>query len=148
MTLFVHPPDVRFTCSRCGDCCRTWDVMVSSRERKALEGVDWEGRADDLAGVKPTVGVKAPGMEGQRRLRRRDDGACIFLGEESQCRLHEHFGEEAKPLMCRLYPFGFYPMGDRVAVDVAFSCRAVSESSFTMRSLSSRWSLECAMQSG
>lgn len=127
MALFVHPPDVRFTCSRCGDCCRTWDVMISPRERKALEGVDWSERADDLVDLKPTVGIKVPGMTGQRRLRRRDDGSCIYLGEQNQCRLHEHFGDEAKPLMCRLYPFGFYPIGDRVAVDVAFSCRAVAE---------------------
>ena len=31
--------------------------------------------------------------------------------------------------MCRLYPFGFYAMGERTAVDVSFSCRSVSEGS-------------------
>jgi hypothetical protein len=31
-----------------------------------------------------------------------------------------------KPLLCRLYPFGFAPIGERVGVDVSFFCRAVS----------------------
>lgn len=119
--------DVRFTCSRCGDCCRTWNVMLGPGERESLEALDWQGREDDLVGLAPAVRVKQAGAVPRRRLRRRPDGSCVYLGEDDQCRIHEHFGAEKKPLLCRLYPFGFYPIGDRVGVDVSFSCRAVSE---------------------
>ncbi len=49
------------------------------------------------------------------------------LGAENQCRIHQHFGEAAKPLLCRLYPFSFYAMGERTSVDVSFYCRSVSQ---------------------
>lgn len=124
---YAFAEDVRFTCSRCGDCCRTWNVMLGPGERQRLEALDWAGRADDLVGLRPAVRVRQPGAEERERLRRRDDGACVYLGAESQCLVHEHFGAAAKPLLCRLYPFGFYPMDDRVSVDVSFACRAVSE---------------------
>lgn len=60
----------------------------------------------------------------------------MFLGDENQCRIHEHFGSDAKPLMCRLFPFGFFPVSDRIAVDVSFACRSVSEG--TGRALQAR----------
>lgn len=64
-----------------------------------------------------------------RRLARGGDGACVYLSSDSLCRLHQHFGAEAKPLMCRLYPFGFSPVGDRLAVDASFACRAIGQGS-------------------
>lgn len=124
---FEFAADVRFTCSRCGDCCRTWNVVLGPGERERLAALDWTGRAEDLVGAQPAVRVKQPGAAARHRLRRRPDGACVYLGAENQCRIHEHFGGEQKPLLCRLYPFGFYPLGERVAVDVSFACRAVSE---------------------
>lgn len=124
---FTAPEGVRFTCSRCGDCCRTWSVMLGPGEKQAIEALDWSGHEEDLADVQAAVRVSLPGMPARHRLARQADGSCIFLGRENQCRIHEHFGAEAKPLMCRLYPFGFYPLGEHVAVDCSFSCRAVSE---------------------
>ena len=78
-------------------------------------------------GVRPAARVTVAGLEGCHQLSTRPDGACIYLGPGNQCRIHQHFGPEAKPLMCRLYPFGFYAMGDRTAVDVSFFCRSVSQ---------------------
>jgi lysine-N-methylase len=122
----VYPKEVHFTCSRCGDCCRGWHVMLGPGEAERLSALDWSGVAPDLTGVSP--GAPVPGEPRSRRLAlaRRPDGACIYLGSKNQCRVHETFGEAAKPLLCRLYPFGFLAVGDRVAVDVSFACRAVS----------------------
>ncbi len=123
-TRFAYPEDLRFECSRCGDCCREWQVMLGPGEREHLRSLDWQGRADDL------VALEAVTADGDRAiLARHDDGACVFLGAANQCRIHEHFGADAKPLMCRLFPFGFLPVGDRLAVDVSFACRSVSEGS-------------------
>jgi lysine-N-methylase len=128
MTLeFVTPPGVRFTCTQCGDCCRTWNVPLQPAERERIQRLDWTGREPDLVDASVSVSTQGPGGAPAIRLHRRDDGSCVFLGARNQCRIHEHFGADAKPLACRLYPFGFKAIGSRVAVDVAFSCRAVSE---------------------
>ncbi len=123
---FDYPSDLRFTCSGCGDCCVNTNILLTPEEAESLASLDWRGRADDLVGVSP--GVSATGSSGGsgRRLKKREDGACIYLGSDRQCRIHEHFGAERKPLMCRMYPFHFYPLKERIAVDCAFSCRAVS----------------------
>ena len=116
----AYPENVCFSCTECGDCCRSWNVPLGSGELERLSTLDWTDRASDLVGVSPTsdagLGADAPAP----RLARRSDGACVYLGAENQCRLHEHFGKEAKPLMCRLYPFSFYPMSAQTAVDVSF----------------------------
>lgn len=119
---FAYPEKLAFECTRCGDCCRSWQVMLGPGEPERLRALDWLGRADDLADASVVA------HEGNRSiLARREDGACVFLGDKNQCRIHEHFGGDAKPLMCRLFPFGFLSTGDRIAVDVSFACRSVSE---------------------
>ncbi len=122
---FAYPQKLAFECTRCGDCCRGWQVMLGPGEPERLQSLDWHGHADDLVDV--SVVVRHDQKGNRSILARRDGGACVFLGEENQCRVHEHFGSDAKPLMCRLFPFGFFPVGDRVAVDVSFACRSVSE---------------------
>jgi lysine-N-methylase len=77
-------------------------------------------------GISPGAPLAGEPRSGRLALARRPDGACVYLGSKNQCRIHEKFGEAAKPLLCRLYPFGFLAVGDRVAVDVSFACRAVS----------------------
>ena len=122
-----YPKGVCFSCTECGDCCRSSDLLLGPGEHERLSALDWSGKVDDLVGAAPVAPDAVAGLEGRHRLARRPDGACLYLGDANQCVIHEHFGESAKPLMCRLYPFSFYPMGDRVAVDVSFACRSVSE---------------------
>ncbi|MCP4663826.1 MAG: YkgJ family cysteine cluster protein [bacterium] len=124
---FEYPRDVRYSCIQCGDGCRTWSVMLGPGERESIAALDWEGREEELMGIRPAVRVKVPGTAERFRLARREDGSCVYLGSDNLCRIHQHFGPEAKPLMCRLYPFGFYPVGDRIAVDCSFTCRALSQ---------------------
>lgn len=96
--------------------------MLGPGETERLEELDWRGLVDELVGAQ-----FAARAGGRAVLARRPDGACIFLGAQDQCRIHEHFGGDQKPLMCRMFPFGFLPVGDQVAVDVSFACRSVSE---------------------
>ena len=122
---FEYPEAVRFTCQRCGDCCRGWNVPVTPGERERLESLDWHGRHEALVDRSPAVRVRGPNRV-LERLARRDDDACIYLGDDDECLLHAHFGAEAKPVACSMYPFSFRAIGDRVMVDAAFSCRSVS----------------------
>jgi Fe-S-cluster containining protein len=126
---FEHPPELAFTCTRCGDCCRSGNIMLGPGEEQQLRALDWSGREADLEKTETVVSTPLPGGRRVLRLARRDDGCCVYLGADQRCRIHSHFGGERKPLMCRLYPFGFYPVGGRVTVDCAFSCRSISEGS-------------------
>jgi lysine-N-methylase len=100
--------------------------MLGPGEAERLEALDWSGIAPELAGTATVTPAPDGPRTGRLALARRPDGACVYLGAQNQCRIHESFGEAAKPLLCRLYPFGFLAVGDRVAVDVSFACRAVS----------------------
>lgn len=122
---FEVPENLRFTCSRCGDCCRHYDILLGPGEEKRLAGLDWPDKAPELAGRRPFTDVAGLGGK-KRRLTRKEDGSCAYLGAGNQCLIHEHFGGEIKPLICRLYPFAFYPVGSRIGVDVAFACQAIS----------------------
>lgn len=125
MTIEV-PPGVHYTCTQCGDCCRRFSILLGPGERERIEGLDWTGKRPELVGAHVTERIKEPGFEGRYRLVWREGSTCIFLGERNQCMIHEHFGEETKPLICRLYPFAFISLGKRVCLDVSFACRAVS----------------------
>ncbi len=59
------------------------------------------------------------------RLAHQPDGACVFLDERGLCRIHGKFGEPAKPLACRIYPYAFHPAGGQVTVSLRFSCPSV-----------------------
>lgn len=61
-------------------------------------------------------------------LAHHDDGACVFLSPEGRCRIHERFGEQAKPLACRLYPFLLVPAGSTWRVGIRFACPTVAAS--------------------
>ncbi len=100
--------------------------MLRPGEEERLRSLDWRGREADLETAVTVVSTPLPGGREVRRLARRRDGACIYLGDDNLCRIQNHFGGDAKPLMCRLYPFGFYPVADRVAVDCSFACRSIS----------------------
>jgi lysine-N-methylase len=70
--------------------------------------------------------IRAKGHKGRKwRLAQRDDGACVFLNEQGLCRIHAKFGEAAKPIACRIYPYAFHPAGRKIAVGLRFSCPSV-----------------------
>lgn len=59
------------------------------------------------------------------RLAHGSDGGCVFLGDDGLCRIHAKFGEAAKPLACRIYPYALHPAGKKVTVSLRFSCPSV-----------------------
>lgn len=121
------PEGVTYGCTMCGDCCRSYHILVTDEERRRIEALDFRGKVDRLADAPRTKKSREPGSAKFHALDRVPGGACVFLGERNQCLIHEHFGEDAKPLTCRLYPYSFYPLGSKVGVNVAFSCKSVSE---------------------
>ncbi len=112
-----------YDCHCTGDCCRGYfRVQVTEEEKQRILAQGWSDRPG-FAGL-PLF----RGRPGQEVLAHRDDGACTFLNAEGLCSIHAEFGEAAKPLACRMYPFVLVPAGDEVRVDVRFDCPSAAAS--------------------
>jgi lysine-N-methylase len=106
-----------WSCHGCTDCCRGGLLItLSPVEKQRIEQQKWTA-AD---GVEPDSMIAAEG-DGFR-LGHRRDGACVFLDPAGRCRIHAKFGEDAKPLACRIYPLVIHPAGNKLAVGLRFSC--------------------------
>ena len=118
----VRPPAFqRYSCHSCGQCCRgLFTIRVTPEEQARIEAQGWADRPelDGLPLFRQVGGATA--------LTHRADGACVFLDDDNHCRIHAEFGEETKPLPCRLYPFVFVPDGLKVRVDLRFDCPSVA----------------------
>jgi len=110
-----------WSCHNCGGCCRQHQIEITAEERQRILDQKWEG-SDWLAAGQPLL--RETGSWGRRRyfLAHQPDGACAFLDEKGLCRIHAKFGEAAKPLACRIYPYAFHPAGKRITVSLRFSC--------------------------
>jgi Fe-S-cluster containining protein len=84
----VFPDSVAFQCMNCGACCRVQPPDVSAAEQKEIKA---KGFVDFL---------EKPDETGVRWIRRRKDGSCFFLGEDSECKIYG-----VRPSVCRLEPF-------------------------------------------
>ena len=114
-------PDAHFSCQTCSNCCRNWHVELSAAEIERLKSFVWPA-GDPLAGIPFQFR-----HGGRTYLKHADDHACVFLNRGNKlCRIHEQFGEEAKPLGCQLYPFQITPtfVGD-ATVTGRYDCPAV-----------------------
>lgn len=116
------PPSYQnYACQGCGRCCRgRFHIMVSAEDRDRILAQGWEGDPTLPSGP---LFTPAGGMLFQ--LAHREDGSCAFLNEQGLCRIHAKFGEPAKPLACRVYPFKLIPTGEKVRVDLRCDCPAI-----------------------
>lgn len=80
-----------YRCARCSRCCPRYRIQVNPYEILRLAR---------LLGVSTTGFVRTHLADGPY-LRRRPDGACLFLQKGTGCSVHA-----ARPLVCRLYPLG------------------------------------------
>jgi lysine-N-methylase len=113
------PPSAfqRYDCAGCGECCRgRFAIGVTPEEQARITAQGW---GDDPALAGKTLFLP----HGDRYVTAYDaQGACVFLDERGLCRIHAKFGEPAKPLACRVYPFRFIPSGTQVRVGIRFDC--------------------------
>ena len=112
-------PDQRWDCHSCTRCCRDLVVELFEADRRAMDARDWSARL----GAPPYIP-----FAGKWVLNKRADSACVFLQEDGRCRLHAEIGPEAKPVVCRLYPFTLVPSGGRWLAGWRFDCPSIARS--------------------
>ena len=132
------PAGQNWTCRSCAGCCREHQIEITPAERARLLEQGWTA-ANTPGKVAPVVphgpggrfvaGKWVPGRLKKRarfRLNHAADGACAFLREDGLCAVHKEFGEAAKPLACRVYPYALHPAKKGVTVSLRFSCPTVA----------------------
>jgi len=109
MTLPIRIPPIveRWDCHGCGACCRAKIIPLGDADLRKLDQQNWQ-QHPDYSGAR--IVVRLGRFKKGYRLAHRDDGNCVFLTAEGRCRIHEEYGAEAKPLLCRLYPFQLVPL--------------------------------------
>lgn len=120
--MFRLATNQRYRCRQCGKCCRSYHVAITPLEIEAIARLPWpQGH--------PPVRDYYTVFRGQPYLRRKDQiGGCVFLDEQSRCRMHAAFGSECKALSCRAYPFEFLALwDDQISVAARYDCPAVLE---------------------
>lgn len=118
------PTIQNWSCHNCSGCCRQHLIEITEEERQRILDQKWT--ADDGVGHAPVVVPHGSGLfKKSWRLAHGSDGGCVFLNDDGLCRIHAKFGEAAKPLACRIYPYALHPAGKKVTVSLRFSCPSV-----------------------
>jgi lysine-N-methylase len=112
-------------CQSCSDCCRI-EAVVTPEEKQRIEALDLANDPEIAPG--PWFAPVGWGSKNWT-LRHRPDGGCVFLTTANRCRLHERFGADAKPFVCRLFPFIIIPAGNHWRVGMRFSCPSAAANS-------------------
>lgn len=106
-----------WSCHSCGDCCRTLVGHVTLEERTRILEQDWAQKL----GSEPLVWAGRSWV-----LNKRADSACVFLDENNRCRIHAEYGESAKPLACRIFPFSVRRSSGGWQASLRFDCPSVT----------------------
>lgn len=109
-----------WACHNCGGCCREHLIAVTPEEQSRIQAQGWS-EADGIPTGRPLFVAHGSGF----RINHQSDGACVFLDPQGLCRIHSRFGEAAKPLACRLYPYAIHPSGHLITTSLRFSCPSV-----------------------
>lgn len=113
-------PGQKWSCHSCGECCKTLVGHLTETERSRLDEQQWTRELGVDAYVRIPRGWA---------LNKRADGACVFLTDDNRCRIHAKFGEESKPLACRIFPFSVRRVPTGWQASLRFDCPSVTSAS-------------------
>jgi lysine-N-methylase len=113
-------------CQGCSACCRHYHVSVTPEEQKQIEAQGWETEPE-FQGVPLFLREGGRFSKSSYRLNHHADGACVFLGPDNRCRIHNRHGSAAKPLACRIYPYMLVPSGDHWKLGLRFACPSAAD---------------------
>lgn len=118
------PTIQNWSCHNCSGCCRQHLIEITEEERQRIVDQQWTAN-DGVPDGPVVVPHRSSLFKKSWRLAHGSDGGCVFLNDDGLCRIHAKFGEAAKPLACRIYPYALHPAGKKVTVSLRFSCPSV-----------------------
>ncbi|NQV29146.1 MAG: YkgJ family cysteine cluster protein, partial [Rhodopirellula sp.] len=118
------PTIQNWSCHNCSGCCRQHLIEITEEEWQRILDQNWTTK-DGVPDGPVVVTHGSALFKKNWRLAHGSDGGCVFLNDDGLCRIHAKFGEAAKPLACRIYPYALHPAGKKVTVSLRFSCPSV-----------------------
>lgn len=91
----------QWDCHNCTSCCRETTIQLNPEDIIRLQQQKWSEHPEYR---EVPVMHRSVWLGGAWVLAHKPDGSCIFLTEAGRCRIHEQFGFDAKPHMCKLFP--------------------------------------------
>jgi len=120
---------VRFSCGNCTCCCdQPWHTMIEASKAHALDRHDFSAYPQ-LAGKVFYRKTKNKRYDGFYRLAKGVGTRCLFLDGDGLCIIHIELGPEAKPHMCRQFPYLPARAGGRVSAN--YGCPSVQDQAGT-----------------
>jgi len=117
--LHVLPIVEQWDCHSCTACCRETTIRLNADDLARLQQQRWDQDPQYL-GTK--IVRRSSWLPGGPVLAHRADGSCVFLTEGGKCRIHETFGADAKPFVCRQFPLQVVTTDRERCVTVLRSC--------------------------
>ena len=117
-------PRQRYTCQRCGLCCRRFEVKITIDEMNSLKNT----RFPDGTCPPDDWFVPSPTQKGVCTIAKDETGGCVLMDKTGSCRLHKAHGLASKPLICRVFPLHVTNWKDgRSSAELRFFCKAVGD---------------------
>ena len=117
-------PEARFSCVACGTSCRSLQLgPLLPADVDRLLALDWPERDPQRYFVDQfdePLDAKSALAEGREVFLRRSSGGCHFLRADNLCDVHARFGADAKPLICRMFPYQYRATPRGIAVAMRF----------------------------
>jgi lysine-N-methylase len=121
MRSILHPLPIveQWDCHGCTACCRETTIQLDAADLARLAEQRWAERLE-FQGVQTVR--RSLFLGGSKVLAHKADGSCVFLTPAGRCRIHEVFGADAKPLMCRQFPLQVVKTDRETLATVVRSC--------------------------
>lgn len=114
------PAEQNYDCVQCGRSCQAgWDIAVEEPVRRKLEGHPLTLRVIQEHGAALVEKKSGPVLN--------MTPACGYLEPDLLCGIHRHIGVEAKPNICRLFPYILSNTPEGTYVGVSYSCTAARQ---------------------
>ncbi len=121
---FEIMPEARFSCVACGTSCRSLQLgPLLPADVERLVALDWPERDAQQYFVDQfdaPLDARTALAGGREVFLRRSSGGCHFLRADNLCDVHARFGAEAKPLLCRMFPYQYRATPRGIAVAMRF----------------------------
>jgi Fe-S-cluster containining protein len=117
------PAGMRYECIRCGRSCgEFWEIQVDPEMAAEIRARPRE-QLDGARDPREPIGESSwtPGQH----VMRLDKGCCCLRSDDNLCTLHKAFGFDAKPNICRSFPYRFVETPGGAYVGLSFACTAV-----------------------
>ncbi|GEM_PF-6015322 len=122
--LRISQDALRYRCESSGRCCQGWPVEADRETVQALP--------KRLAGIPDYAGRKVLEEEIHdhpvyHRTLAVEQDHCVFLTPRLGCDLHARWGPEAKPLLCRQYPYLSVTTPLGTDIHLTYSCPSAAK---------------------